>query len=113
MHRNAACSAIKRNGRRRRRRASAVIGGAGAGFRIPGMVETIAAKPRHMRLHHAKRDGNRHRRIRRIAAGAQYVHPSCGRDRMVARNSPAPAHDQGAAGANAFISHGSAPEIHA
>ena len=49
----------------------------------------------------------------RIAAGAQYVHPSCGRDRMVARHRPAPAHDQGAAGANAFISHGSAPEIHA
>ena len=101
------------NAGRRRRRASAVIGIAGAGFRIPGMVETIATQPRHMRFHHTKRNCNGHRRIGCIAAGAQDLHPRCGGDRMIARNRPALSHNQWAARAKSFISHGSAPEIHA
>jgi hypothetical protein len=66
-----------------------------------------------MRFHHAEREGNRNRRIGCIAAGAQNLHPRCGGDWMIARNRPAPSHNQRAACANAFISHGSAPEIHA
>lgn len=60
----------------------------------PDQGKTIAPQPIRGRFEHRQRRRRRNRRINRIAAGLQHLHPGLRRQRMAARHHAALGHDR-------------------
>ena len=70
------------------------------------VIEAVAADAGHHRVHHAIGEADRHRRIHRVATGAQHVQPGLGGQRVIGADGAVAAHDQRAMGAGDQIHRG-------